>query len=186
MSRERDRPTYLHVRVVADIDTCWQRGLDVQTWVKEGLIDVIVPGAGYMLFDTDLDPWLDLVEGQDCWVFPCANRWKRTGVTRAWAKLMYHRGAHGLQLFNYGHMLHGHDRDTLARSERLGTVWYDDLHSDYYRVLHEIHDPRVLPFLDSAYELDSVPRAPNEDAHSGQNYRVYRGIDAIVLSGSPL
>ena len=34
VSSERGRPMYLHVRVVADIDTCWQRGMDVRTWVK--------------------------------------------------------------------------------------------------------------------------------------------------------
>ena len=189
VSRERGRPMFLHVRVVADIDTSLQRGLDVHTWVKEGLVDIIVPGAGDMLFDMDLGPWLDLVERHDCWIFPCANHWKRTEVTRAWAKLMYHRGAHGLQLFNYGHMLYGHDKDTPPQSERRGTVWYDDLHPDYYRVLREIHDPRVIASLNSAYDLDSVPRAPNEGAHSGQNRalrpgainRIYRGIDAIVL-----
>jgi dTDP-4-amino-4,6-dideoxygalactose transaminase len=80
----------------------------VRIWVKEGLVDAIAPGAGYMTVTLDLEPWLDLVEGRDCWIYPCSNHWKKTEVTRAWAKLMYQRGAHGLQLFNYGHMLHGH------------------------------------------------------------------------------
>ena len=47
----------------------------------------------------------------------------------------------------------------------------------------------MIASLNSAYDLDSVPRAPNEGAHSGQNRalrpgainRIYRGIDAIVL-----
>ena len=102
-------------------------------------------------------------------------------MTRAWAKLMYHRGAHGLQLFNYGHLLYGHGKDTPPQSERTGTVWYDDLHPDYYRVLREIHDPSAIAFLNCDYDLDSHPRAPNQGAESGQNHRIYRGIDAIVL-----
>lgn len=181
VGEERGRRLYLHVRVIPVIDECRQRGLDVRTWVNEGLIDAIAPGAGYMTVTLDLKPWLELVDGRDCWIYPCSNHWRKTEVTRAWAKLMYQRGAHGLQLFNYGHMLHGHDRNTPPQSERQGTVWYDDLHPDYYRVLHEIHDPRKLRFLDCEYDLEFNAREPNNGSHGGQNHRDYRAIDAIAL-----
>jgi hypothetical protein len=180
-ARERGRPMFLHVRVIGEIDAGWQRGLDVRTWVNEGLVDAVSPGAGYMTFDLDLAPWLEMVEGHDCWIYPSNNHWKTTEITRAWAKLMYRRGAHGVQLFNFGHMLYGHDRHTQPVSEREGTVWYEDLHPDYYRVLHEAHCPDMLALRDCAYDLDREPREPNHGSHSGQNHRNYRGIDAIVL-----
>ena len=181
VAKERGRPMYLHVRVVADIDTCYERGLDVRTWVDEGLVDVISPGAGYMTLDLDLGPWLDMVDGRDCWIFPSNNHWKRTEVTRAWAKLMYQRGAHGLQLFNYGHMLFGHDKDTPPQSGQCGTVWYENLHPEYYRILQEGREPGAMAFRDSTYEFDSHPREPNNGSHSGRNHRQYRGVDAIAL-----
>jgi len=179
--KERGRQLYMHVRVIPDIDQSLQRGLDVRTWVKEGLVDAIAPGAGYMPMTIDLKPWLEMVEGHDCWIYPSNNHWKKTEQTRAWAKLMYQRGAHGLQLFNYGHMLYGHDVNTPPATQTLGTVWYDDLHPDYYKVLHEIDSPQTLKFRDCDYDLDSHPREPNNGSHSGQNHRDYRGIDAIVL-----
>lgn len=178
---ERGRRLLLHVRVVPDLDTAWQRGLDVKTWVREGLVDAISPGAGYMNLDLDLKPWLELVAGRDCWIYPGINHWRRTEETRAWAKLMYQRGAHGLQLFNFGHMLYGHDRNTPPATESTGTVWYDDLHPDYYRVLHEIHDPAEVAFKDCVYQFDTTTREPGNGAHGGSNIRIYRGIDAITL-----
>ena len=182
VSKQRGRPMYLHVRVLPDLNTCWQRGLDVRAWVNEGLVDAVCPGVGDMTFTLDLQPWLELVDGHDCWIYPCSNHWKRTEVTRAWAKLMYQRGAHGLQLFNYGNMLFGHDKNTPPPTqERRSTVWLDDLHPDYFRVLHEIHDPKVLRYLDCDYKFDSHPRESNIGARGGQNQRIYRAIDAIVL-----
>ncbi len=54
------------------------------------------------------------------------------------------QGAHGIQLFNFGHLLHGHDARTVPESSRQGSVWYGELHPDYYRVLHELHDPALV------------------------------------------
>jgi hypothetical protein len=95
VSRQRGRPQYLHVRVIPPIDTCLERGLDVRTWVEEGLVDAITPGCGYMTITQDITPWLELVEGKPCWIYPSTNHWKSLEVTRAWAKQMWQKGAHG-------------------------------------------------------------------------------------------
>jgi hypothetical protein len=168
------------VRVLPDPDVCWRRGLDVKTWVEEGLVDAITPGAGYMTLSLELVPWLSLVEGRDCWIYPASNHWKTPEVTRAWASRMYQCGAHGLYLFNWGHLLYGFDRSTPPTSERLGTVWYDDLHPCYYEVLNQIGEPRTLAYKDATYALESIPHAllPNE---SGALHRQFRAVDAIQL-----
>ena len=180
VAAERGRPQFLHVRVIPPIDTCWQRGLDVRTWVAEGLVDAITPGCGYMTVTQDLAPWLRLVEGHDCWIYPSNNHWKPLEVTRAWSKLMWQRGAHGLYLFNWGHLLYGHDRHTPPAAERMGTVWYDEVHPDFYRILREMGDPRDLAYANCTYALESIPheRRPGETAW---NQREARGLHDIVL-----
>ena len=138
--KQRGRKLYFHVRVIPRIEACHQRGLDVETWVKEGLVDAITPGCGYMTVSLDPAPWLDLVRGKSVYIYPSINHWRTTEETRAWAALMYQRGAHGVNLFNYGHLLFGHDRNTQPVGERTGSVWFSELHPDYYRVLDELHD----------------------------------------------
>ena len=179
-ARKRKRAQYLHVRVLPDIDASYERGLDVRTWVGEGLVDAISPGCGYMTFTLDLDPWLGLVKGKPCWIYPSNNHWKVGEEVRAWAKLMVQRGAHGLYLFNWGHLLYGFDQHTPPSSQRLGTVWYDELHPCYYEVLNQIGDPDMTAYRDATYVLESIPHEIVEGMGAG-NQRRYRAIDAIEL-----
>jgi len=177
----RGKPQYLHVRLIPDMEACRQRGLDIRGWVAEGLVDAVTPGCGYMTLSLDLAPWLELVEGKDCWVYPSNNHWKTPEQTRAWAKLMYHRGAHGLYLFNWGHLLYGLDKDTKPTSERLGTVWFDELHPCYYEALHQIGCPQTLAQRDATYALESVPHDTPASGGAGAMHRWFRGIGAIEL-----
>ena len=170
-SKRRGRPQYLHVRVVPRIDVCWNRGLDVKTWVEEGLIDAITPGAGYSALGLSLAPWLELAEGHNCWIYPCNNHWKTPEETRAWAKVMYARGAHGLHLFNWGHLLHGFDSQTRPKSMQTGSVPFDELHPNYYDALQEIGRKETMAFKDTTYRLD----VDTSDFH-----RKFRATDAFV------
>ena len=181
VAKERGRPQYLYVRVIPDIDICVARGLDVRTWVREGLVDVVAPGCGYVTFSLDPKPWLGLVSGTKCRVVASNNHWKPTEETRAWAKLMRQRGAYGVQLFNYGHLLHGHRPDVDPRSAPpLGTVWFNELHPDYYRVLSELGELGDYSFKNCRYALESMPHI-SADPETPVTQRKYRGIGGIVL-----
>lgn len=181
VAAKRGRPQYLHVRVIPEIDVCYARGLDVRTWVKEGLVDVIAPGCGYMTFSLDLTEWLKLVEGRDCWIIPSNNKWKPTEETRAWAKLMYQRGAHGVQLFNFSHLLYGHAPGADRRAARPGTVWYHELHPKYYQVLHELRDLNTFSFKNCRYVWESYSHKPGNGEFGAANRR-HRAIDDIALT----
>ncbi|MFN0166982.1 MAG: hypothetical protein ACKV22_11190, partial [Bryobacteraceae bacterium] len=174
VGKQRGRKLYFHVRVIPKIDACYQRGLDIATWVRQGLVDAVTPGCGYMTVSLDLKPWLDLVQGRKCWIYPSCNHWRTTEETRAWASLMYQRGAHGLNLFNYGHLLHGHDAHTPPQSQAQNTVWNSEVHPDYYRALHEIGDAKGLEFKNKRYVLESVPHTPDLEGNSGKAARDYR------------
>ncbi len=178
---QRGRQLYFHVRVIPKIEACYERGLDVATWVKEGLVDAITPGAGYLTVSLNLKPWLELIDGRNCWIYPSSNHWRTTEETRAWAMLMYQRGAHGVNLFNYGHLLHGHDAQTPPQSERQNTVWFSEAHPDYYRVLDEIGNTRSFEFKNKRYVLESVSHQAGLEGNKGKVNRDYRAIGDIVL-----
>ena len=175
---QRGRPQYLHVRVVPPIETCVARGMDVLTWVENGLVDAITPGCGYINISQDIAPWLELVDGRRCWIYPAINHWRRLEESRAWAKLMWQRGAHGLYLFNWGHLLFGHDAKTPPQTDRMGTVWFGEVHDDYYRFLDEIGSPESLAFCDTTYNLESES---HQQVEEGWDHREYRGIQDIAL-----
>jgi hypothetical protein len=179
--KQRGRRLYFHVRVIPKVEACYDRGLDVAAWVKQDLVDAITPGCGYMTVSLDLTTWLNLVRGRKCWIYPSINHWRTTEETRAWAHLMYHRGAHGLNLFNYGHLLHGYAAGTPPRSQALNTVWYSEADPDYYQVLHEIRDTRTFEFKNKRYVLESVPHESGLEGNAGKASRDYRAIDDIVL-----
>ena len=177
---QRGRRQYLHVRIIPPIDACVELGMDVPTWVNEGLVDAITPGCGYMSFSQNLSPWLDLVDGKPCWVYPSNNHWKPVEVARAWAKLMWQRGAHGLYLFNWGHLLHSHENDVSPRVTRPGTLWFDELPPDYYQILHEMGDPKTLTFRNDVYDLESIAHEKLE-GQAGWNLRQSRGLHDVAL-----
>jgi hypothetical protein len=177
---QRGRKLYFHVRVIPTIEACYERGLDVRTWVREKLVDAITPGCGYMTVSLDLQSWLQLVAGRECYLYACINHWHTTEETRAWAHLMYSRGAHGVQLFNYGHLLFGHDRNTPPASDRTGTVLYSELAPDYYQVLDELDDVKNFRYKDKRYALESMPHERVE-GEGGKTGREFRAIDAIRL-----
>ena len=189
-AKKRGRPQYLHVRLIPEIEACYQRGFDVRTWVDEGLVDAVSPGCGYMTFSLDLAPWLDLVAGKPCWVYPCMNKWDQPETVRAWAKLMYRRGAHGLYFFNWGHLLYGFDKDTPVKtrthagggvgSPPLGSVWFHEAHPSYYESLRELGDARAIAHRSAVYELESLTHDV-KSGEDGASYRKARAIDAIEL-----
>ena len=185
-ANQRGKPQYLIVRVQPKISVCNERCLDVQRWVNEGLVDVVIAGQGGINVSQDLTEWQDLVTGSDCLIFTSNNHWKTTEETRGWAKLMYQRRTDGLVLFNYNHLLHGFDKNspvpkrTLSKFDTMGTVWLEDLHPEYYRVLNEIGDVETLRFKDCCYSIESAPRG-KRTGWDGDNARLYWGYDDIPL-----
>ena len=180
VAAERGKKQFLHVRVLPEIGVSYERGLDVKRWVDEGLVDAVSPGAGYLTFSQDLSEWKKLTEGKNCWVYPCINHWRTPEVTRAWAKLMYRRGADGLYLFNWGHLLHGFGKNTPAASERQGTVDIDEVNPLYYEALSQIGNSDTIAYQNSTYELETVSHEIGE-GNTGANNRIYRAIDAVEL-----
>jgi len=110
--RRRGRRLLLSVRVPDAIEECMLYGFDVETWVKEGIVDYIVPSHfGYMDVNVKIEKYRELTEGTDCRIYPSLNRW--TGPSRleqtGWRPEHYYAAAHnyygfgadGIATYNY-------------------------------------------------------------------------------------
>jgi len=106
----RGRPVLVAVRVPDTVRICLHLGLDVETWLREGLVDIVVAG-GYV----HLAPWEEMIElghAHGVPVYPCisASRLRCRVAQPLERELLLWRGealgawgagADGLYLFNH-------------------------------------------------------------------------------------
>ena len=103
-------PRLLMARVPANIDRCRRIGIDVETWIADGLVDLLSIGRSYMPFSIPTREWVEAVEGTSCRVYPSMNlsvggvreEYKTVEAMRAFSMLHHSAGADGIYLFNYG------------------------------------------------------------------------------------
>lgn len=135
VSLERDRPILIAVRVPDSAAACRSLGLDLERWLSDDLVDLLIAG------EVQLSPWEETValgHRYDVPVYPCIRPAikSRRGVGstaesyRAMAMNIWNSGADGIYTFN---MFKTRDR-----------------------LYHELGDPGVLQQLDKVYRLDPV------------------------------
>ncbi len=135
VSLDRDRPLLIAVRVPDSVGACQSLGLDLERWLQEDLIDILIAG------EMQLSPWEETValgHKYDVPVYPCIRPAiaSRRGVAstaesyRAMAMNIWNSGADGVYTFN---MFKTRDR--------------------LYR---ELGDPEALQKLDKVYRLNPV------------------------------
>ncbi len=102
----------LAVRVPADPRDAYGRGFDVETWLDEGLVDIVTPTPfwGTNWDDVPVHIWKKIIRGRALLV-PCVEgRYCPPGLTQArggqplddaLANLYYARGADGIYTFNH-------------------------------------------------------------------------------------
>ena len=106
-ARERGRPLLLAVRVAESVEGCRFDGIDIGTWVGEGLVDLLVVGA--RSFDVDIAAFQRLPGSERVKVYPChdnhhsSDGYKCTPlpVLRGLASKWWHQGADGIAVFNF-------------------------------------------------------------------------------------
>ena len=69
--REGDGKLLLGVRVPQQLQGCLKKGLDIPTWIEEGLIDYVAPSDfGFTDFNERYEDFVSLARGHDCYVYP--------------------------------------------------------------------------------------------------------------------
>ncbi len=109
---KRGRKLHLGVRVPHIFARCMEAGFDVTAWIKEGLVDYVVPSHfGHMDYNTKVEDFRSLTEGTDCRVYPSTQGHMWTGPCRlkmyrpshyfGIAHNFYAFGADGVETYNY-------------------------------------------------------------------------------------
>ena len=148
---ERKRPILVAAIVPDSLRLSRNIGLDIPTWIKEDLIDIIIPGLGYAPFSLPLDEFVDLAHEHGAKVYPCINRKAPhqipeelvsegfRGVTSNW----YAAGADGIFFWNLG----------TPFVEKTGEQMVK-IRNRYYAALPDLASPWTLQGKDKLFCLD--------------------------------
>jgi len=115
IAQERGRPFHVAVRVASTLESCRRIGYDIETWAREGLCDLIVPGGNSGTDpDIDMGGFREIIDGTDIKLYPGLDtdfrlrakrliphqRWSEAWIRGECAKLWDH-GADGMYAFNW-------------------------------------------------------------------------------------
>ena len=175
IGRERGRPMLLGVRVLGNIETCRNAGLDIETWLAEGLIDRLSIGGQYENACTGAEELIRLGHRHGVPVYPsfrCDSPLFGMGLhkggeppaspeaMRGHAANLWNAGADGLYLWNYHYIRTSKHPRGRPRPED-------------YRYLSEIGDRNRLARLDKIFVVN-----PSDDN--------LKGIWPFYLASAPL
>ena len=73
IGEKRGRPYTLTIHVSDSLQTSLLLGLDVETWLAEGLVGVLIAGMGFMPFSLQLDQWKGLGAQHGVQIYPALN-----------------------------------------------------------------------------------------------------------------
>jgi len=72
LEKKTGRPCFLIARVWATLDDCTKSGIDVESWMKRRLIDVVIPAQLYSTsFDMPIDQFVKIAKPAGVKVYPC-------------------------------------------------------------------------------------------------------------------
>ena len=155
----RGKTLNLAVRVPPTIADSARIGLDVEQWIADDLVDIVIGGGGFIPFETPLEEFVEAARGTECQIYGCLEHLRTAiddEVVRAIASRYWSAGASGLYLFNYF-------------SKPI--EWKQ-------RVLNEIGDKDTLSRLNKRYHMDHSDRLAPRDLH---DYAFRYAVPAVQL-----
>ena len=125
----------LIVRVPASFSASLGIGLDVETWIEEDLVDIVVAGGGFIPFDSPIHEFVQKASSKNIHIFGCLEGLRPAVdqlTLRAIAANYWNQGIDGIHLFNLYSM---------------SASWKQN-------ELKELSSPDKLKHLDKRYERD--------------------------------
>ena len=101
IGKKRGRPYLLAVRVPDTPALARRSGLDVETWLEEGLLDLLIVGGGYKPYGGQVKEFIDLAHQHGIPAYPCLNHFRGPVQMRSVASNSWALGGDGFYLFNY-------------------------------------------------------------------------------------
>jgi len=142
IGEKRGRPVEFCIRVPGSPKRCREIGLDLATWIQEGVIDIVSPAPIWdTVTDLPFDAFVAMAEETDCRIYGCiteevgpgADRPSPAVTLRAGALNAWHQGIDGIYLFNFHHP----------------TMYM----IDDSEILSQLGDPATLMFRDKQYAV---------------------------------
>ena len=183
---QRGRPMLLAMRVPDSPAQSLAVGLDAETWIREGWMDVVIAGFGGAPFSFPLADWVRMGHESGVPVYGCIGNDGRFGskpeAIRATAQRYWSEGVDGIYLFN-----HFYDRmDSIDDSDyELLPGWPGPLRPQ--DTLYDIGDPKRLASLNKLYRVDihgSSAQLPLAFIADSDTETARRGPDATPLRAS--
>ena len=151
-ARVRGRPYLLSVQIPPDVVSCHYTGIDIETWVREGLVDILILGC--RTFDVDVRDFRRLTAGHPVKLYPCIDAHHSSDgyvhpsleVQRGAAANWLHQGADGVCTFNYP--------DRTPESARRAGTYHEQMETDYWRGC--MRAQRELGTLETLRRTDKV------------------------------
>ncbi len=134
IGRERGKPYLLTARVPDNPAMALRTGLDVEQWLKEGLLDILVVGGGGMSYAGRLKEFIDIAHRYGVPAYPCINHFQDPIKMYSYASNFWALGADGVYIFNYFGVPEG---------------------SEKHQCLNQMGDPDTLLGLDKQYVPDN-------------------------------
>lgn len=101
IGKKRGREYLLAIRVPDTPAISRRSGLDVETWLEEGLLDLLIVGGGYMPYAARLKELIDLAHQHQLPAYPCVNHFRGPVQMRSLASNFWALGGDGFYLFNF-------------------------------------------------------------------------------------
>lgn len=150
-SRTKATKPLLGARVFSTIEECRTLGLDVPTWIYNGLLDYLSPqDVMYCDFNLPLEEWSALTRSSECMLYPAILPWTsyraryRLGnkllsdsTCRAMAQTFYGAGVDGISIFNH-----------------FCAMSHPPFYPHQMRIFHELRDPQKVVAGERHYIFD--------------------------------
>ena len=150
----RGRPLLLSARVPDTFEQAIHLGMDVEAWMANDLVDLIIAGGGYASSTLDVEHFVQTAHEHDVRVYPCINQkpwscapaWCREG-NRALAARWHRAGADGIHFWNLATPFDPYSVDT---PEELAAT-----RNRVYACLNDVGEVDTLEGRDKLYCVDS-------------------------------
>lgn len=150
----RGRPLLLSARVPDTFEQAIHLGMDVEAWMANDLVDLIIAGGGYASSTLDVEHFVQTAHEHDVRVYPCINQkpwscapaWCREG-NRALAARWHLAGADGIHFWNLATPFDPYSVDT---PEELAAT-----RNRVYACLNDVGAVDTLEGRDKLYCVDS-------------------------------
>lgn len=101
IGNKRGRPCLLAIRVPDTPAMARRSGFDTETWLSEGLMDLLIVGGGYMPYGGRLKEFIDLAHQHHVPAYPCVNHFRGPVQMRSLASNFWALGGDGFYLFSF-------------------------------------------------------------------------------------